>query len=82
MKALKVFAKLVNELPDDTEMEVSICGDGSGDITAITPEGKRIVCLTFQQGFVDGNVYDYSKILTDGYRVYEQPIPKKHMMYP
>ena len=71
MNALKVFAQMVNKLSDDIQMEVSLCGDGSGEITAITPQGKRLLSLTFQQGINDGCVYDISKINKEGYLAYE-----------
>ena len=60
---------MVNELPEDIEMEVTLSNDGSGEIGIITPKGQRLICMTFQQGHKNGCVYDCSKILTNKYEV-------------
>ena len=68
MHALTAFAKA---LPTDTDrMEVDICEDGSGCITAITGD-RRTITLTFNLGHPDGTVYDRRRINTPGYVVYE-----------
>lgn len=70
MHALTAFARV---LPADTYgMEVHICEDGSGSITALTGN-KRTVSLSFEMGPPDGRVYDYRLMGTPEYIVYEPP---------